>query len=255
MIYRIGTLNCQNNENNRLNIDNPAKKLANQIMNQNYDILGTQEMTINFHNNIMKYLNNYYSYGSYQYGKGIIGTKIPLLKDYNQSNQILTKYKVNKCSTYSLPWIPFKYNDLVRGLKKKSITKRMLTVVNMNLENNNVYVLNVHLDYYIQNVQRKQLDYLLRRINKYKDLGYVILMGDFNLTIDDDIFSYFISELDKMNISRVDVNDKTNAQKYRAKSSIDHIFLSNNFKIVNYGIFNIEDNITDHKAVFVDIEL
>ncbi len=254
MILRIGTLNCQNNEENRLNKNNCASKLASEIINQNYDILGTQEITINFHKNIMKYLIGYNSYGNYQYNE-LLSKNIPLLKDYNQSNKIFIRYKVNRCSTFSLPWVPLKYNDVKRGLKKKSITKRIVTVVNINIENNNIYVLNVHLDYYIQNVQEKQLDYLIRRIDKYKELGYIILLGDFNLTTDDEIFKSFITKLDEMNIIRVGVNDKTNASKYRAKSAIDHIFVSRKFKIINSGTFDIENNITDHKAVFADIEI
>lgn len=254
MKIRIGTLNCQNNEENRNNSRN-ANVLANHIIDKKYDILGTQEVTINFTNNLLKYLDNYSLYGKFQYGKGIIGTKIKIIKDYNQANQIITHYKVNNVRTYTLPWIPYTYKDLVRGLKKKSITKRMVTVIETIINNNKVYILNAHLDYYIPNIQNKQLEYLLKRINKLKEYGNIILMGDFNLDLSNDKFNNFICELDKIGINRVPIKEKTNASKYKEESSIDHIFISSEFKILEYGIFDDISDITDHKAIYVDVDI
>ena len=51
------------------------------------------------------------------------------------------------------------------------------------------------------------------------------------------------------------MNEKTNASKYSEESAIDHIFVSNDFKILDYGTYDDLTSITDHKAIYVDIEL
>lgn len=254
MKLKIGTINCQNNEENRSNKNNNSLILANHIIDKKYDIVGTQEVTINFTNNLVNNLLEYKAYGKFQYGKGIINNLLKIVKDYNQSNQIISKYKAIKTRTYTLPWIPFTYKDFVRGFKKKSIFKRMMTLIETNIDNNKIYIFNAHLDYYIYNIQKKQLDYIYKRLNKITD-GKIVLMGDFNLDLDDELFIDFINKLDSIGIKRVPMNEKTNASKYSEESAIDHIFVSNDFKILDYGIYDDLTSITDHKAIYVDIEL
>lgn len=253
MKLKIGTINCQNNEENRSGKSNNSYFLAEHIINNNYDIVGTQELTIRFSKRLSSFLSQYNIYGSYQYGKGLFGTKFPIIKSFNQANQIITRYNSLSSKTKSLPWFPRIFNDLRAGLKKKSITRRIYTVVKLSIEDEYIYVINTHLDYYITEVQQRQLDFLYKKIYNYTLKGKVILMGDFNLTIDDDIFSDFINKLNKIGIKRVPVNDKTNALKYRQKSAIDHIFIPNDFSIIECGITDI-DYITDHKAVFAFVD-
>ena len=111
--FRIGTLNCQNNSNNRNNKKNgtsdTAYLLAQHIIDKKYDILGTQELTRRFMTQVDDYLEEYNFYGGYQYGRGVLGTKIPFLRDYNQSNQIVTARKVVSAKTRALPWIPYNF--------------------------------------------------------------------------------------------------------------------------------------------------
>ena len=253
MKLRIGTINCQNNEENRSNKNNNALILANHIIDKKYDIVGTQEVTISFTNNLINNLIGYNIYGNFQYGKGIINNLVKIVKDYNQANQIITKYKSCKTRTYTLPWIPFTYKDFVRGFKKKSIFKRLMTLIKVNINNYDIYILNAHLDYYIYNIQKKQLDYIYKRISKLD--GKVILMGDFNLDVGDELFINFINKLESIGIKRVPMNEKTNDSKYSEESAIDHVFVSNEFNILDYGTYDDLTSITDHKAIYVDIEL
>jgi len=74
MKLKIGTLNCQNNTENRQNRNNHAILLGEHILKQKYDILGTQELTMRFTRKVDEYLREYHFYGDYQYGRGIIGT-------------------------------------------------------------------------------------------------------------------------------------------------------------------------------------
>ena len=253
MKLRIGTLNCQNNEENRDMRNDNAHTLANHITNEKYDILGTQELTINFTNGVSKFLNDYFVYGKFQYGKGILGTKLPLIKDYNQGNQIITRFKCKMSKTFTMPFIPNKFSDIKKALKKGSLTKRMLTVAQVEIDGQNVYILNTHLDYYIYSVQQRQLNYLYNKILKYMKDGYIVLMGDFNLDLEEEIFINFINKLKDIGINRVPMNKKTNASKYSQESAIDHIFISKEFKIIEYDSIKDLDDITDHKAVYVDV--
>ena len=174
MKLRIGTLNCQNNEENRDMRNNNSLELANHINDNKYDILGTQELTINFTNGVKKFLENFFIYGKFQYGKGLLGTRIPLLKDYNQGNQIITHFKSKMSKTFTLPFIPKKFSEIKKALKKGSLTKRMLTVAQVEIEGKNVYILNTHLDYYIPSVQQRQLNYLYNKITNYMKDGYIV---------------------------------------------------------------------------------
>lgn len=156
-----------------------------------------------------------------------------------------------------MPWFPRSIRDLIKGLKKCSITKRIITKVQIDKFNEKIFIFNTHLDYYISNVQKRQLKYILRKIKRYRRYGNVVLMGDFNLHIKNELFIWFIDELKKIDIVRLPVNDKTNAMKYKARNAIDHIFIPASWNIIEYGIINEEclDSITDHKAVYVVVDI
>lgn len=251
---KIGTLNCQNNEDNRLDRNNHALILANHILEIKYDILGLQELTIPYTEKIKKYLKKYYFYGKYQYGKGIFGTRFPIVKCFNQANKIVTPYHINKTKTYALPWIPYSIKDLMKMLKKRCLTRRTITRIDLTFNQKDIYIFNTHLDYYIPRLQERQLNYLLKKINKYQKKGQVVIMGDFNLHIGDRIFDEFINKLESIDIVRVPVNDKTNSNNYRDTTAIDHIFIPRNWQIVEYGLISDDlTSITDHKAIIVEV--
>ena len=256
--FRIGTLNCQNNSENRNNKkngkDDNAYLLAQHILDKKYDILGTQELTRPFMRQVDDYLEEHDFYGGYQYGMGILG-RIPILRNFNQSNQIVTTKKVLSSKTKGLPWFPKNYEDLIKGLRKKSISRRIATIIELEDDYKRIYVVNTHLDYYLPRVQQRQLNYLLKKVKKYSKAGLVVLMGDFNLQITNPMFKQFEMDLNALGMRRVPVNEKTNASKYKSKMAIDHIFIPKSWQIVSCGIFNTNrlELITDHKAVYVDV--
>ncbi len=253
MKLKIGTLNCQNNADNRSNRKDRAHLLAHHILDKKYDILGTQELTIRFTKKVDKYLRVYNFYGDYQYGRGIIGTFTPVLRSFNQGNHVISRIPALSVSTKALPWLRYSWKDFKRAWKKKSIARRIVTRVEMEVEEKRVYIFNTHLDYYTPALQEKQLAYLIKQIRKYRNYGFVVVMGDFNLETTDTIFQNFRKELEKMNIIKVPVNEKTNASKYREKTSIDHIFIPGEWKILECGTISTEtlSYLTDHKAVYV----
>ena len=80
-------------------------------------------------------------------------------------------------------------------------------------------------------------------------------MGDFNLDLEEDIFNKFIDRLKNIGIKRVPMNKKTNSDSHYEESAIDHIFIPESWNIIDYGIVDGLDDITDHKAVYVDVDI
>jgi endonuclease/exonuclease/phosphatase family metal-dependent hydrolase len=253
--YRIGTLNCQNNADNReKKTEVNARALANHIIEKQYDILGTQELTKGFMKWVNKYLEIYNFYGGYQFGKGLIG-KLPIIRDYNESAAVVTRKEATNVKTKSLPWFPWNPSDFWKALKKMAIKPRIATVVELEENGKVIYIINTHLDYYIPKLQKKQLDALYEIIKKCTEKGLVSIMGDFNLQITNPMFKEFERKLNGIGIRRVNINAKTNSNKHKTKTAIDHIFIPTAWKIADCGIFETLEleEITDHKALYVDV--
>ncbi len=257
---KVMSINCQNNDANKRGGRASSGydysiMLANHIMDNEYDLVGTQEMSISFTERLKSILPNYVFSGKYRNEFKLLRKLYPKMKGLSENNNILVKGQPIVEKTFSLPWMPHNFKDLWHALKRKSIMRRIASGVLVKVDGNDIYMLNTHLDYATKSVQQRQLNkiyqFLATKSKKYP----IILTGDFNLEVDDEIFANFIDKLKKIGIERVPINDKTNAKKYRNKSAIDHIFLSNSFNIINYGIVD-DDNIkeiTDHLAIYVEV--
>ncbi len=263
-IIRIGTLNTQNNKVNRLGgldsngVDN-AKILAGHIENNGYYFLCTQELTRVFSKRLLEHLKNYKLYGEYRYGSSSLVQKMSSLDSFNENNAIITNKNVLTTTTNLLPWFPSNPKDLIESLRKCSIMPRIITMVEISDNNfGSIYVLNTHLDYQIRDVQIRQLKSIYNIVKILSKTYPVVLTGDLNMEINVDAhFDEFITELDKLGLQRIEVNEKTNSQKFSNKSAIDHIFIPKNWYIENAGLINDDtlDNLTDHKGVFADIKI
>ena len=158
---------------------------------------------------------------------------------FNETCSVITKYEVIKHKTYKLPWF---FTSL----------PRIMTEVVIKHNNKEYLVLNAHLDYLHKISQRKQLKYIVTYLKKITNNKNIIMMGDFNLNIHSKIFKLFISKLNELNISRVDINEKTykNLDK-----PIDHIFISNNLSIKNLKIIKDKDmDVSDHYPLYIEIK-
>lgn len=251
---KIGTVNLQNNKINRTGglredgIDT-AKLVAKHIENEKFDILGTQELTSLFINNIINNLETYKLYGGYRYGNGLIGK---IVSDFNETNSIITNHEIIEEQTKNMPFIPNNLSDLKKSIVKASIMPRIITIIVTKINGELICAMNTHLDYQIPNVQIKQLEFIKNLVKVYSEKYPVILTGDFNMEIGTEHFDKFNSDLSEYGIKRVEVNDKTNANKFSNKTAIDHIFIPNEWEVVDKGTKTIE-NVTDHKEVFVEI--
>ena len=262
---RIGTLNTQNNKTNRTGgvtkdgIDN-SKLLAQHINNSGYYFLGTQELTRVFSNSLMNNLKNYKLYGGYRYGESKIARSIKFIDDFNENNAIITDKNVVRTDTKLLTWIPNNPKDLFESLKHGSIMPRIITMVEIQDDNiGNIVALNTHLDYQLKSVQARQLKNICKIIQMLsKENKNIVLTGDFNMEVEvDTIFDDFIKLLAQLGLKRVEVNDKTNADKFPNKTAIDHIFIPNNWQVKNAGLINDDslNTVTDHKGVYADVKV
>lgn len=256
---KIGTINLKNDEINRnggLRSDgiNNAMVVADHIIDEKFDILGTQEMTKTFANSIINHLEGYKLFGGYRYGNNIFSRNIRLLKMFNENNNIITNKKVIKHKTKVLPMIPSKFKDLKYILKNKIFMPRILTIVLIKINDYVICTMNTHLSYKAPSLQSRQLKYLLKKIKKYQKSYPIILTGDFNMEIGNKEFDEFNQKLKQLNIKRININDKTNSNKFKNKTAIDHIYIPSNWKIIDKGINYLED-VTDHAEVYVLVEL
>ena len=227
----ISTFNIQNDISKYSK--EKEKLIINYLKKNKIDILNLQELYKPLYKELKKDLKkiNYNISNRFRY-------RIPLLFNrINESTPIITNKNVLYTKTYWLPHFP--------SLLNRIITK---TVIEYNNELISIY--NTHLDYKYDEVKQKQINKVLDIIRK--DKNKIILTGDFNLKNNKEIFNNFVKKLEKLNIYRVELNDKTlKISKYHR--AIDHIFLSKDFKVIKKEI--VKDlGTSDHYPLLIEIK-
>ena len=259
---KVMSINCQNNAVNRqggrgLEGYDYSLMLANHIIDNEYDLVGTQEMSYRFTEKLKSYLPNYLFSGKYRNKLAIFKKLIPKLQGLIENNNVISKDQVMYEKTFTLPWFPHSFKDIKYAIKRKSLMRRIATVVLINTkELGYIYIVNTHLDYALKSIQERQLEKLYQAINKYRKEYPVILTGDFNMEYMNPIFESFIHKLENIGIKRVPIDDKTDALKYRHKSAIDHIFIPSEYEVMDSGTVKDENirGVTDHLAVYVEFK-
>ena len=256
MNMKIGLLNTRNdkiNQNGGIRKDgnDNAKLIADHIEKNDYTFLGTQELTYKISKRIQNFLSNYKLYGKYRLGSFLKKTII------NENNAVITKCKVIDKKTYHLPFIPLNFHDFIKALKKPCIMPRIIQVVIIEDEYP-ICIINTHIDYYIESLQKRQLNKIYKIVEKYSKKYDTFLMGDFNLQKTDDLFISFVDRLKELNMKRVPIDTKTNASKYSEKSAIDHLFIPNDYLVKEFGTLKHHDetleDVTDHTGLYAIVE-
>lgn len=220
---RISSFNIQNNFYKHIN---KTDYLISFINKYDLDILGVQEY---LYRDSKKFkLNGYKCYGKgrYKYINSI----------FNETCSIITKLKVKSYRNIKLPWFFSQF-------------PRIITEALINVDDKEYLILNTHLDYLHKFSQKRQLNFIIKYLKniKYKN---IIMMGDFNLDINSKLFKNFINEINKLNINRVDINEKTFKS---LDKPIDHIFISNNIVIKDIKVIKSID-ISDHYPLYIEVE-
>lgn len=204
------------------------------IMENEIDILGTQETTIRNLRLCETLLIDYgYNiYGDGRYGK--LGYIYPV-NLANETNSIIFKKELGQGEqTIKLPWLGTTFPRI--------ITKA---------EFENIVFLNTHLDNINNKVKEKQLKFIYKLIKDLlKENKQIILTGDFNMTTKNKSFRQFIQDLKKLNIKRVEANKPScHGVKF---GPIDHIFIPKEFEVEEIKQPNI--SISDHKPIIVKVK-
>ncbi len=218
-------------------------------------VLATQEMVKPTLDILKKKFPEYQYLGRGRYGKGRLKNSIRTLRKYNEHATVITKLLVIKEKTIALPWIPSNLKDFYHGVfTYQSVTPRVLTDVVLQIEKQQIRLLNTHLDCHMNNVRRRQLNYILKYI-KGSNLP-VILLGDFNSDLSNKLFIKFIEDLEKLGLKRVEYNHKT-FRKSKKDTPIDHIFIPKEYKIENMEVISSEEleKYSDHYPLCVTIRI
>lgn len=229
MKLRISTFNIQN-DYGKYNISK-TKEIIDYIKKNKIDIVGLQEV----YKKLDKDLENnidYKYFGKYRFISRFI------LRRINEKTPILLKKDIISYQDYHLPYLP-------------GLMKRIMTKVEIMEDNKKISIYNTHLDYQFDIVKKRQLKRIIKIIKN--DTNLIVLMGDFNLKNNNPIFREFIDELKELGIYHIDINDKT-LKTSKGKLAIDHIFLSNDFKLLNKErITSISTS--DHYPILIDVKI
>lgn len=161
-----------------------------------------------------------------------------ILNRFNEKNPIITNKKVLSTKTYHLPVFP-------------SITKRIMTKVEIDLDGEIISIYNTHLDYKYISVRKRELKRIINIIKN--DSNPIILTGDFNLKTNNIYFKEFIKDMKSIGIKHIDVGEKTlKISKYHR--AIDHIFISDKFKLKSKRLITNLD-ISDHYPIIIRVDI
>lgn len=249
---KIGSFNTKDNSINkrggfRADGTSNADLFSKMVREYDFDLLGTQELTIKYVNELKLRLCDYSFNGKYRFGNGLL-THFP----YNENNMILTKKETILDVTKHLPWFPSNLSTLKTSIIKMSIMPRIATIVVIEHEEfGKLCMINTHLDYQIPEIQIRQLDEIKRLILKYQKEYPVILTGDLNMEVKDSHFNNFILELKDINLHKVDIGEATFYGIDGTSKEVDHIFVPNDWYIENAGTID-NQGISDHKAIYVE---
>lgn len=244
---RIASFNIKHrllNKNNYL-----SNEVYKVILDNNIDVLCTQEIPKSLAKSFQKVINGYNVVGDSRYRRYL--KHLP----YDEKNPIIAKNEILKTRTVRYKNKVKNIKEFFRYLKNIPILPRIATIAIIKVNNKkDICIINTHLDYKLSIIQKKQLNELLELIEEYKTSYDIVLTGDFNMDEKDKHFSDFIDTLKIGNISKVNVEGFTWRSKKGKEEVLDYIFVSDNLSVKSFGIIK-SNNLSDHEIVYVDLSI
>ena len=124
------------------------------------------------------------------------------------------------------------------------------------------YYINTHLDHKVANAQIEGMKLISKHFEEYKGVYPLFLTGDLNIKADnvalDVIESYMNNARYAAPSSYTDFDNTYNGWKAAGKSIIDHIYCSNNLKVVEYHTVNDDYDVpfvSDHYPIYAIVKL
>ena len=221
---------------------NRYKRVVSFIKKENPDILGMQEVTRKAKRYLEKHLDDYNVIGLSRHSMPFTNEYTPLL--------IKKKYEILSYNTYSLS-----HNINKLGTKVKADNfPRICVVAHIKDKNNKYLVINTHIDNSSGPNKKRLLDIYKSIIEKEKgEEEYIILMGDYNMTLLNDDLKKFSK----------DYLDPFKDYKYGSfvpnptLIPLDHIFLDKRLNYKNDKIYKESNNdyfLSDHYPISCEIE-
>lgn len=235
-ILTIATFNFQNQYHPFLTLKDKTNcySFVKFILENDIDILGTQETLIR---NLRLCYNVLSDHGYTIYGDGRLGRfgSIYPISLANETNSIIFKNDLGKgITTFRLPSFGVVFPRIV--------TKA---------EFGDVVFLNTHLDNVNNKLKCKQLLFIKRIIRELvNENKYIILTGDFNMTIKNRNFKDFVNSLKLLGIKRVDANE--NSCKGVNFGPLDHVFIPNDWEVLE--VLQPLVSISDHNPIVVKVK-
>lgn len=124
------------------------------------------------------------------------------------------------------------------------------------------YYINTHLDHQVANAQIEGMKLISQHFEEYRESYPLFLTGDLNITSTnvalDVIESYMYNARDAAPSSYSDFKNTYNGWKVGGKGIIDHIYCSNNLRVVEYH--TIDDDygvpfVSDHYPIYAIVKL
>ena len=148
---KVMSINCQNNPINRSggaskDGEDYCLMLANHIMDNEYDFIGTQEMSRTFTNHLQKYLIDYQFSGKYRNKLSFVKKLFPSINGLIENNNIILKGQIIKEKTFNLPWFPYSLKELRYALKRRSLIRRIASTALVDTaELGKIYIHLIHI--------------------------------------------------------------------------------------------------------------
>lgn len=215
------------------------------ILQNNIDLIGTQELVSGYIKNLEITLPYYKIVGEYRQKKEKKFARA------NETNSIISNHKI--LFTYT-EWLPYKQENLLNKIRHIFHTiPRIVTMAIIDIDGiGQVCMFNTHLEYRDHKIQKKQFKSLLEIMDGFIGQYPIILTGDFNASKKNNNFINFKKSLEKRGINIVPNELSTHTTK--KDLPIDYIFVSDDFDILSMQVGDEElDEISDHKIVIAEI--
>lgn len=234
-------LNIQNSIYKPKNDDYYINRLKQFMMQNDIDVACLQEITPNGIDEIRTVFSDYNIYSESRLKSNSIFKLYK--KELDESLPIISKYEISMTKSY---W-------LSRRIMKKgsssyfSFFPRVVNVCKINTNIGNIVFINVHLDFIFNYTKKKQLMSLKKILEIYKK-EKLVLLGDFNIDINDKLYNYLLELVEINNLKYVYYNEAT-----FENLKIDHIFVSNGLNVDDIQIKDVEKGFSDHKGLIVKL--
>lgn len=249
---KIATFNVRNHYKNWFykGIDKKGndyvKILAHFLLQNNIDILGTQELVSGYIKSLQMTLPLYTIVGDYRLKKERKFVRA------NETNSIISNHKILFTDT---DWLPYKHQKMSDKIRHIFHTiPRIVTMAIIEVPDfGQICVFNTHLEYRDKKIQQRQFIRLLQIMDDFIGQYPIILTGDFNASKRNNNFKNFKKSLSERGINIVPNELSTHTTK--KDLPIDYIFVSNDFDIISMQVGDEQlDEISDHKIVIAEIK-